>query len=282
MLPRIGTDQLQEYLNYVSINADFEPDQLLDFNQNVRRHLDFISGDNTVNPREVKRLINTYVLQTKMLATRLFGAVDPNVVLALQCLSFRPDWRQLYDQLAADPQLFQRTFRPVVDEAPPAVWFPGIKVAVPTQFFDYLRGPARALLHAEDLRSYVSAAESTYSSDPSILEAQSTLGQIRQKVEELPTSDDPKLSYEIQSLLARIRDEIILRRRSKDADLEANLEAARQQLDRILAAKTPDTEASPDNAWTVQDAVEKMTPLLDALDRRLSELRRQATIGAPN
>ena len=102
-LPRIGTDQLQEYLNYVSINADFQPDQLRDFNQNVRRHLDFVSGDNTVNPREVKRLINTYVLQMKMLAPRLLGVLDPNVVLALQCLSFRPDWRQLYDQLRRGP-----------------------------------------------------------------------------------------------------------------------------------------------------------------------------------
>ena len=97
-------------------------------------------------------------------------------------------------------------------------------------------------------------------------------------------SDDPKLPYEIQSLLARIREDIVLRRRSKDSGLEANIDAAHQQLNRILTAKTSDTQAGPDSdsAKTVHDAVERMTSPLEALDRRLSELRRQATIGAPN
>jgi ABC-type phosphonate transport system ATPase subunit len=278
-LPRIDTNQLQEYLSCVSRNAAFRPEQLQDFDSNVRRHFDFISGDNTVNPREVKRLINTYVLQMKMLAPRLHAALDPNVVLALQCLSFRPDWRELYDQLAADPQLFQQTFRPILNEAPPAVWLSGVKVAVPSQFIDYLRGPAGQLLHTSDLGSYVSAAESTYSSDPSILEAQSILGQIRQKVEELPTSDDPKLPYEIQSLLTRIREDIVQRRRYKDPDLDANIDTAHRQLNRIVTAKTSDTDP---NVKDVEDAIARMTAPLEALDRRLREMRRQATMGTPN
>jgi hypothetical protein len=200
-------------------------------------------------------------------------------VLALQCLSFRPDWRELYDQLAADPQLFQQTFRPILNEAPPAVWLSGVKVAVPSQFIDYLRGPAGQLLHTSDLGSYVSAAESTYSSDPSILEAQSILGQIRQKVEELPTSDDPKLPYEIQSLLTRIREDIVQRRRYKDPDLDANIDTAHQQLNRIVTAKTSDTDP---NVKDVEDAIARMTAPLEALDRRLREMRRQATMGTPN
>ena len=99
--------------------------------------------------KAVKRLINTYVLQLKMLATRLGGALDPNVVLALQCLNFHPDWRKLYDLLAADPQLFQKRFGPALrdPEPPAAVWMSGAKVAIPTQFVDYLRGPAAPLLN---------------------------------------------------------------------------------------------------------------------------------------
>ena len=65
-LPRIGSDQLHEYLGSVSHNAGFEVDQATDFETNVRPHLAFVSSDNTVNPREVKRLINTYVLPVRL------------------------------------------------------------------------------------------------------------------------------------------------------------------------------------------------------------------------
>ncbi len=281
-LPRIVSGQLREYLNSVSLNADFHPEQLDDFNWNVRAHLAFASGDNTVNPREIKRLINTYIMQMKMLAPRLQGALNPNVVLALQCLGFRPDWRELYDQLAADPQLFQKTLRAALSEAqpPPSVWLSGVKVAIPSQFVDYVHGPAAPLLNAGDIGQYVSAAESTYSSDPSILEAQSLLGQIRRKVEELSSSEDPKLPFEIRSLLTRIRDDVGLRRRHKDPGLEVNIDDAQRQLDRI-SAPAADANAKP-NVEEVEDVVMRMTVPLEALDRRLREMRRQATIGAPN
>jgi predicted KAP-like P-loop ATPase len=43
-LPRIGTAQLQEYLNSVSRNAALQGDQASDFDANVRPHLEFLSG----------------------------------------------------------------------------------------------------------------------------------------------------------------------------------------------------------------------------------------------
>lgn len=283
-LPRIGADQMHEYLNNIALNAPFAADQAADFTLHVRPHLDYVSGDNTVNPREVKRLINTYVLQMKMLSHRLMD-LNPNVVLALQCLSFRPDWRELYDHLAADPLLFQKTFGPVlqdiVEEVPASVWMSGAKVAVPTQFLDYLRGPAAALLQTPYLASYVSAAESTYSSDPSILEAQSVLGQVRQRVEELLTSDDPKLPYDIRSQLSRIGEELVTKRRHGDAGLEANLGVVHDQLNRIIALTNSDGPAAPGDSDVIPDAVRRMSSALEALDRRLRELRRLASIGAP-
>ena len=89
------------------MNAGLDDAQLADFDQNVRRHLQFLPGEDSVNPREAKRLVNTYTLQLKMLSRRLGDRLNPNVVLALQCMSFRPDWPDLCDHLAADPQLFQ-------------------------------------------------------------------------------------------------------------------------------------------------------------------------------
>jgi hypothetical protein len=76
-LPRISTDLLQDYLSTVAMNAELGDAQLADFDQNVRRHLEFLPGENSVNPREVKRLVNTYTLQLKMLGTRLASQLDP-------------------------------------------------------------------------------------------------------------------------------------------------------------------------------------------------------------
>src|ERR1051326_3419910 len=57
-LPRIGTDLLPEYLEILIGNADVSPGQRTDFDENVRRHLSFLPGEDSVNPREVNRLIN--------------------------------------------------------------------------------------------------------------------------------------------------------------------------------------------------------------------------------
>lgn len=285
-LPRIRTDQLREYLNhisnYISLDAAFPDDQVDDFDANVRPHLAFLSGDDIVNLREVKRLINTYVLQMKMLAPRLLGALDPNVVLALQCLSFRPDWGELYDHLAADPQLFQRTFKPAPRNAepPPTVWLSGVKVTVPSEFVDYIRGPAAPLLETPDLRSYVSAAESTHSADPSILEVQGMLGPLRQVLEHLPTRNDPSLIRDIRKRLSRML-EVAARRRTIDPELEASIKGVMMELDQIAAAGSrPNAELVDGSDVLIGAAMERIATRLGALDRRLRELRRQASIGA--
>ncbi len=119
-LPRIGTDQLQGYCHAMLHGARLAPAQIEDFNHNVSRHLAFLPEQDSVNPREIKRLINAYVLQVKMLRLRLGPSLDPNMVLVLQILSFRTDWRDFYEGLAADPMLFQRTVRAAVEERPAA------------------------------------------------------------------------------------------------------------------------------------------------------------------
>jgi hypothetical protein len=265
-------------------DAAFPADQVIDFNTNVRPHLDFVFGDNTVNPREVKRLINTYVLQMKMLAPRLQEALDPNVVLALQCLSVREDWGELYNHLAADPLLFQETIeRQLKDhrrpEPPTSVWMPGVKVALPSEVVDYLLGPGAPLLKTPDLWSYVLAAESTYSSDPSILDAQSLLSQIRRSVEELPTSEDPKLPIQINSRLSRML-KIVDRWRKTDPKLRTNIEAVIEQINKLTAvAEEPGVQPA---RWAIatQEAIEQINTPIEELDRRLRDLRRRANIGA--
>ena len=67
----------------------------------------------------------------------------------------------------------------------------------------------------------------------------------------------------------RIREDIVHRRRYKDPDLDANIDTAHQQLNRIVTAKTSDVDP---NVKDVEDAIVRMTAPLEALDRRLREM----------
>lgn len=273
-LPRISTDQLQEYLTTVADNAKMTGEQRTDFDDNVRRHLEFLSSEDSVNPREVKRLINTYTLQLKMLSLRLGPRLDPNIVLALQCMSFRPEWRDLYDHLAADPQEFQATLRDVADseDPPAAVWLSGTQVDVPSEILRYLRRRARPLLDAPDLRSYVSAAEATRSTDPSLLEAQAAVNRARQAVHALANGEvvAGDVANRLVSAANRLSEGAGKRVRGS-LRFEQNVGAFG-----TLARELTTVDGAEDLArWE-----RRITQTLTALDTELREMRRQANVGA--
>src|SRR5262249_1125955 len=81
--------------------AKLSTGQLRDFSKRVPAHLQYVAVRGQINPREVKRFLNTYTLQ--MLVRPDF---DRNVVLSLQTLVFRYDWRALYDAILTDSMLF--------------------------------------------------------------------------------------------------------------------------------------------------------------------------------
>jgi len=274
-LPRIGTDQLQDYLRILISTADIPVDQRTDFDLNVRRHLEFLPGEDSVNPREVKRLVNAYTLQLKMLSPRV-GVLDPNIVLALQNMSFRPDWSDLYEHLVADPDLFQKAVKEAREAANQrerdAIWMSGVKVPLPASFQQYIDADAGALLHTPNLRLYISAAEATRSTDPSLLDAQSIIGRIRRVVDDITAGNTTPqevasiMSGDIRRLLETTR-----RRSAQNLDLETLI----NQLD----ALTPQlADVAAEDATTTW--VAKAAPLLDSIDGRLRELRRQTNVGA--
>lgn len=274
-LPRISTDQLQDYLDTVSQNAGLAGAQGTDFDTNVRRHLRFLPGEDSVNPREVKRLINTYILQLKMLGARLGYLPDPNIVLALQCMSFRPDWRELYDHLAADPQLFQSTLNEALGEPvwPDTVWLSGSRVSLPAQFVQYLKTDAEPLLDADDLGSYVSAAESTHSTDPSLLEAQTIVNRLRQALDDL-TSGAGAGSDAANRFGGDVRRLLDVTGRTRGGP------RMEQTLNKLDTSSRDLTTLLSDEGDGLATWAPGITPLLDSLDNQLRELRRQTNVGA--
>ena len=68
---------------------------------------------------------------------------------------------------------FQKELQDALRKAdqPEAVYLKGERLPLPADLTNYLRGRATAVLEAENLQAYVSAAESTWSIDPWVLEA---------------------------------------------------------------------------------------------------------------
>jgi hypothetical protein len=276
-LPRITTGALQEYLTSVVANSDLGFEQKEDFEARVRRHIEFLQGEDSVNPREIKRLINAYILQLKTLSPRL-PDLDPDLVLALQSLSFRPDWREMYDQLAVDPLLFQSAVRDAVAEnqAADTVWLAGTRVALPDSFRRYMRGIGRALLFSPDLEQYVSAAETTRSTDPTVLEAQAFVGRLRRSLEahSSGTLETPVLLSQLIGGLERLRDVTVRRSAQHGTDLQLHIASLEEA---VKKAGSHATEA--DMSESAAGLEREFAKLLDLIDNDLKLLRRQTTVG---
>jgi hypothetical protein len=169
-LPRIDVGQLREYEGTLLRTSGWSDPQKEDFTSVVRRHLVFLAAENAVNPREVKQLVNAYILQMQILSQRLGPAVNGHVVMALQLLASRDDWRtSYYEPLVGDPKLFQESLRAAF-HAPPGVNTAGALLLAPS-LRAYLANVGGAVLEEDDLGLYVTSAESTRSSDPRLLDA---------------------------------------------------------------------------------------------------------------
>jgi energy-coupling factor transporter ATP-binding protein EcfA2 len=169
-LPRIDVGQLEEYAVTLVETSGWSDPQKDDFTDIVQPHLAFLAEENSVNPREVKQLVNAYILQMQILSQRLGQGVNGHVVMALQVLASRDDWRtKYYEPLVGDPKLFQESLREAFN-APPGVTAAGTFSLLPS-LRAYLSKVGGAVLDDVDLGPYVTSAESTRSSDPALLEA---------------------------------------------------------------------------------------------------------------
>jgi hypothetical protein len=281
-VPTISPHQLNAYLTSIEVNSDFADAQLADFKQNIRRHFSVLQGAGSVNPRELKRLVNIYTLQLKMLSARSAESVNPNVVLALLCMNFRPDWQDFYTALAADPPHFQSALRATLQDTqwPESVWLSGKRMRLPPGLPEYLRGEAADLLGDMDLEPYVSAAESTWSTDPSILQARTMVSRFRRSVDEVSDGVVPaatcaaRISHDVERLRRLLtRREPAGRLSAMRAQLESNI----GELQRI-ANEIPSDDQVPE--LNPADWADRAKLVLAALDNGLRELHRYLSVSA--
>jgi len=171
-LAPVARDQLEEFLDAAYLEAGLPEEQFLEL-QRVGRHLHYFVGDSSVNPREIKRYVNAYIVQRW-----INPHLNRDALLTLQTIAFRPDWHAVQDAILAYGQLFinalrDRTLRGLD---------PDLERAIPDGFLDYIETyePGNALLKCEDIERYVHSGEAVRSTqDPRLLAAIRNLGQAR-------------------------------------------------------------------------------------------------------
>lgn len=282
-LPPITADQLTGYLDNIERYGGFDPAQQQDFRDYVRPHFHQLQGTDPVNPREVKRLINLYTTQLKILSRRLGGPLDPNVVLGLLCMNSRSDWEPFYQQLAADPRYFQETLRDAVDgnDQPDTVHLAGDRYALPADLVEYLRGRAAAMLQVDNLEAYVSAAESTRTTDSWVLEARTELNRIRRAGDKLAAGTMP--ADEAISAIRRHLDHmysLVAARRESSGPLGVLRKNLDNQLSGLMTVASDLMAEHPTtDGITLAGQWKSALPYIDALDKGLLGWDKYVSLG---
>jgi KAP family P-loop domain len=187
-LPPVVAEQLSDLLEAIYDEADLSPGQLGDFRQRVAAHLQYVAVRGQVNPREVKRFLNTYTLQ---MLVRPW--LDRDVVLPLQTLVFRYDWRVLYDAILTDSILFSDALTRYRDGDDRA--FEDLSPDLGTvqdELAGYLRSDAcAALARADSLDPYVTSLESTSRTPPWLTAAYQQIGRLRLEIRRIRAIESP-------------------------------------------------------------------------------------------
>jgi hypothetical protein len=191
-LAPVAVDHLDDFLSAAFEEAGLPATQRDDLRRRVKPHLRYIVGDAGVNPREVKRYINAYTLQRK-----ISDQLDPDVILAVQTIAFRPEWTQVKDAMLAYGPAFIEALGGKLGkrDLPPPLALQALdpELVVPESFLQYVSGrrPGKVLVssedgnfvHAGDIDKYVYRGEAVRTAqDPLLLDAIRSSGEARRLV----------------------------------------------------------------------------------------------------
>jgi hypothetical protein len=201
----VALEELPNFLGRAYQEAELPEQQRIELAERVEQHLEYVVGDQNVNPREIKRYINAYTL-----VTRIQRDLDPAVLLALQTVDFRQDWAQVDDALLAYAEVFidalaRRATEPTaLEDLDPEL------VSLPDDFLEYVSPgrPGAPLLETGEIRRYLFNAQATRSThDPSLFRAIRDIGELRRRLRDagrLPPINAEFLR-EIHKLASQVR-----------------------------------------------------------------------------
>jgi hypothetical protein len=238
-LPVMLPQQLTDLLESMYEEAGIEDEQLADLHERVRPYVNFIAVERRVNPREVKRFINSYTLQTL-----IRPELNPDVILALQTLAFRRDWEEAYDAINADSELFlgalrsYRTgYRAAFEDT-----LPGLR-KFPPDLNNFLASPlAEPLVAQPSLDAYLSSLRSTRGSGTWMFDLFHALGRLERAVANVLASKPENPIEIVIKALDRYRDTAEVKAptpavREKVSEISRRLARSRSELSSALTAE---------------------------------------------
>ena len=178
-LTPVGPEQLGAFLEAAYEEAGVPAEQRRELRDVVEPHLAYLA-ERDINPREIKRYINLFTLQSQ-----INPELDRDAVLALQTTSFRAGWEGVRDALLEFREEYLAILRSRVQGEEVAV--AGELEAAPDDFIAYVSegAPGHALLAIDDLDRYASTGEAVHSTrNPMLLEALRALGEARRALQE--------------------------------------------------------------------------------------------------
>jgi hypothetical protein len=272
-LPPILAAQLDDLLDSMFKEANLPSEQLADFEEKAANHLQYVAIERRINPREVKRFLNTYTLQ--MLVR---PELDRNTVLTLQTLVFRHEWRALYDAILTDSILFIDALNRYRqgDELAFEDVAPDLR-SLPKDLGDYLRSPVvKPLSERDNLEPYLSSLESTSTAPPWLRESYQALGRLRGEIRRIRNiSSSESISKSDGLALAGMVKEVSSRLASTGpgdqnlGPLSTQLEIARTALE----AGIPDGGRPADLPKTILASADKFYDLSERIYRELGRIR---------
>lgn len=275
-LAPVQLSQLDDLIEAITQDGQLPAEQVDELRSRVQRHLRVLLADVAVNPREVKRYINSFVMQMK-----ITPHLQPDVVLAIQTLKARLDWKAVDDALATyrDEYLVALRSLLVDNEANALTDLDAELTAVPQSFQSYVAedGAARELLEpfvAMQITEYLYSVESTSAQGPSLVDALRLLSRARRSAQAASTFDAGTVFTQVQEMLRNAR--------SMMSGLESfpALRALVTQIERIesVDAMPPPTNTLDADA-DLKKAVERLTAAIGTVIARTRSLRRQGFEG---
>jgi len=198
-LPTMLPQQLTELLESMFREAGIEGEQLADLHKRVRPYVNLLAVERRVNPREVKRFINSYTLQTLIRPD-----LNPDVILSLQTLAFRRDWEDAYDAINADSELFIGALRSYRTGYAAAFedTLPGLRRFPPDLNTFLASSLAEPLVARPSLDAYLSSLRSTRGSGTWLFDLFHALGRVERAVAGVLASkaEEPDISAVTEAL----------------------------------------------------------------------------------
>ena len=286
--PRIDQGDLPRFLETIAAAAELPGDQRQDLRDVVTPQVRHLAETGSVNPREVKRLVNAYTMQMKMLERKLKDqprAASAPAVLALQVMSFRADWQTTYQALSNNPSDFMDATRDALNRGSSAIAIAEEVIELPPSLVSYLRNEGAPLLDlGDDLEVYVSTLDAAQSTDPSVRELAQVLGRLRvaHKQAQAPTAGSVRdLLTEVVERFARLSySDPAAPATTRARELQ---EAFPSEASSLVASEPPGSAAHAQQTALLDTWLADVGRELSPLGQSLTDLRRRTqTSGTPS